>query len=152
MLGSSNTAKATLPRRKHTELEFGLKTLPMSKLITNASRLAFRAMTLKWMPLLIWTLNNSEPNISSKSHQETLPSVQALKPQLPMFPVKPTGQPREQLLLLKIKVNAGHAGLSQLLVLWKVPISTKREVFFPSQSNSSLTAQNHMEIKLAMEV
>ena len=51
-----------------------------------------------------------------------------------------TGEPREQSTQLKIKLNADHAGHSQLLLPLKELTSFKLELFFPSPNNNSLIA------------
>lgn len=52
----------------------------------------------------------------------------------------------------RTKVNADHAGLSQLLDQWKEFTSLKKAASSLSQNNSWLTAQNPMEITDAKEV
>lgn len=48
------------------------------------------------------------------------------------------GSPLEPSMLSKIKDNVDHVGLSQLSLLWKVPISLKMENFYPFPNNNLL--------------
>jgi hypothetical protein len=61
------------------------------------------------------------------------------------------GPAKEKLPQLRIKVHADHAGLSQLLLLWRVLFLLAVAQLSVSQSNNWLTAQEAMEIKDAME-
>jgi hypothetical protein len=62
------------------------------------------------------------------------------------------GLPKVLLLVLKIKDNVAHAGLSLPLVLSKVLAKLAMAIFKASQNNNWLIAQADMEIKVAMVV
>ena len=66
------------------------------------------------------------------------------------MPPLSTGETKVLLLLLRIKDLVDHAGLSLLQVQWKEHITLKLEHYSPFQNNNLLTAQEVMEIKVAM--
>jgi len=58
-----------------------------------------------------------------------------------------TGEPKVQSMVLKIKVNADHAGHSQLLALLKDIISSKLESFLTFLNNKlSIVIPNLMDV------
>jgi hypothetical protein len=98
---------------------------------------------------LTWLLKNSDPNtlVYYQLKKELLVQANNRLKLLARFLLPLTGELSAALLLLKIKANVVHAGLSHPLVLWKVLTLSKPANCWVSLNNNLLIAQLVKAIK-----
>ncbi len=135
------------------DYQFGCKTFCSLKHTTRDTRKDLKLIKFRWISLLILLLNNSEPNIlfPMRKIELILENAVVLNHQLLACLLKSTGQPRVELLQLKIKANAVPVGLSPQPDPWKVLISTLKDHWNHFPNSNLLIAQLPTETLDVME-